>query len=171
MKRLSESGPYFVRTAMRRDLPAVRALLIDTWHDTYDALYGVARVAEITDSWHSIAALEARLAKPHCEFVVADKGDEIGGMAFAEAVDEGKTVILHQLYVRPHRQGQGIGAALLNEVEACFPDARQIKLEVEEANGKALGFYDAHGFAQIGRTENCGADGSGIPALIYGKSL
>ncbi|WP_048648790.1 GNAT family N-acetyltransferase [Nitratireductor soli] len=168
---MREAGPYFVRTAARGDLPAVRALLIETWHDTYDSLYGAARVAEITDAWHSIAALETRLAKPNCEFVVADSGEEIGGMAFAEALDAGKTVMLHQLYVRPQRQGRGIGVALLDEMEACFPDACQIRLEVEEANGKALAFYDAHGFAQIGRTENCGEGGSGIPALIYEKPL
>ena len=39
----------FVRTASARDLPAIRALLVATWHDTYDGIYGVERVTAITD--------------------------------------------------------------------------------------------------------------------------
>ena len=30
----------FVRTAGERDLAEVRALLVETWHATYDAIYG-----------------------------------------------------------------------------------------------------------------------------------
>ncbi|TGP80662.1 GNAT family N-acetyltransferase, partial [bacterium M00.F.Ca.ET.221.01.1.1] len=79
----------FVRTAGDRDLAAVRALLVETWHATYDAIYGAERVTEITNEWHSIASLKARLVKPSSEFLVADGGKRIGGMAFAEAVGDG----------------------------------------------------------------------------------
>ena len=77
----------FTRTASDRDLDAVRALLVETWHATYDAIYGRDRVIAITDDWHSIEALRARLKQPHSEFVVADDGAAIGGMAFASVVE------------------------------------------------------------------------------------
>ena len=32
--------------------------------------------------------------------------------------------------------------------------------KVEEANGRAVGFYRSQGFEQVGRTANCGADQS-----------
>ena len=54
----------FVRSAGERDLAAVRALLVETWHATYDAIYGAERVAAITDSWHSMGSLKARLTRP-----------------------------------------------------------------------------------------------------------
>ena len=161
----------FVRTASERDLPAISALLAETWHATYDGIYGADRVAEITAEWHSVAALKSRLTRPNSEFLVADDGEEIGGMAFAAAASDGKTVMLHQLYIRPGRQGEGVGGALLAEIEESFPDAHSIRLEVEEANLQAVRFYLAHGFAQTGRTANCGAEESGIPALIYEKPL
>jgi hypothetical protein len=41
----------FVRTAGERDLAAVRDLLVETWHATYDSIYGAERVTEITDEW------------------------------------------------------------------------------------------------------------------------
>ncbi|ESY96944.1 GNAT family N-acetyltransferase [Mesorhizobium sp. LNHC209A00] len=161
----------FVRTAGDRDLAAVRALLVETWHATYDDIYGAERVTEITNEWHSIASLMARLVKPSSEFLVADDGERIGGMAFAEAVDGGGVVMLRQLYVLPSLQGRGIGGMLLDEIIESFPEAHRIRLEVEEKNARAVAFYQANGFVQAGRTENCGSAGSAIPALIYERVL
>lgn len=161
----------FVRTAGERDLAAVRALLVETWHATYDAIYGVERVTAINDDWHSIASLKRRVDQPNAEFVVADDGKDIGGMAHAVATEGGKTVTLHQLYVLPRFQGRGIGGMLLDEILESFPEARKMRLEVEEANARAIAFYEAQGFVQAGRTANCGKEGSGIPALIYERTL
>jgi ribosomal protein S18 acetylase RimI-like enzyme len=161
----------FVRTASERDIEAVRALLVETWHATYDAIYGAERVTEITNHWHSLPSLKARLTRPNSEFLVADDGKQIGGMSYAEADETGKSVMLKQLYVLPSLQGRGIGGMLLDEVVESFSDAKLIRLEVEEQNAKAIAFYAANGFRQVGRTANCGADQSGIPALIYEKPL
>ncbi|MCO6385955.1 GNAT family N-acetyltransferase [Aliihoeflea sp. 40Bstr573] len=161
----------FVRTVSKRDLKAVQALLAETWHATYDAIYGEERVNEIVAEWHSMPALEERLETPLSEFLLADDGTAIGGVAFATAVDEGKTVMLHQLYVRPDSQGHGIGALLLDEIEGCFPDADKVRLEVEEANAKAVAFYLAQGFAKVGQTTNCGRPDSGIAADIYERPI
>jgi ribosomal protein S18 acetylase RimI-like enzyme len=157
----------FVRTASERDLKLVRDLLVETWHATYDAIYGVERVTEITDDWHSLAALKRRLDRPNAEFLVADDGQQLGGIAFATADAMGTSVMVHQLYVLPTLHGRGIGGMLLDEIVESFPDATVFRLEVEEANEKAIGFYRSQGFEQTGRTENCGAEQSGIPALIF----
>jgi ribosomal protein S18 acetylase RimI-like enzyme len=161
----------FVRTASERDIPAIRALLVETWHDTYDGIYGAERVTGITDDWHSIAALTRRLTQPRSEYLVADDGSEIGGMAFAAVDESGETVTLHQLYVRPAWQGRGIGGLLLEEMIESFPDARRMRLEVEPENGRAVAFYEAQGFSRCGITQNCGGAGSGIPALIFEREL
>ncbi|MER8882354.1 GNAT family N-acetyltransferase [Mesorhizobium sp. M0816] len=160
----------FVRTAGERDLAAVRALLIETWHATYDAIYGAARVTEITDEWHSIAALKARLTRPNSEFLLADDGKSIGGMAFAAATTDPAIVMLNQLYVHPAWQRQGIGQALLDEIEASFPEARTLRVEVEEANAPAVAFYRARGFLPAGNTADCGG-ASGLPALVLEKAI
>jgi ribosomal protein S18 acetylase RimI-like enzyme len=161
----------FVRTASERDIEAIRELLVETWHQTYDDIYGPARVTEITDDWHSLLSLTARLTAPGSEFLVADDGKTIGGVAFATTTDDGKTMILHQLYVRPGLQGQGIGVMLLDEIESCFPDAGKVRLEVEEANAKAVAFYQRQGFAKVGKTADCGQADSGIPAAIYERPI
>jgi ribosomal protein S18 acetylase RimI-like enzyme len=161
----------FVRSAGEHDLAAVRDLLVETWHATYDPIYGAERVTALTDDWHSMRALQARLTRPRSEFLVADSGKEIGGMAFAKAREDGKVLMLHQLYVRPSRQGHGIGGMLLDEILNCFPEAETVRLEVEEANARAIAFYEAYGFKQTGRTANCGGGQSGIPALVMERPL
>ncbi|MER8506607.1 GNAT family N-acetyltransferase [Mesorhizobium sp. M0199] len=160
----------FVRTAGERDLAAVRALLIETWHATYDAIYGAARVTEITDEWHSIAALKARLTRPNSEFLVADDGKSIGGMAFAAATTDARIVMLNQLYVHPAWHRQGIGQALLDEIEASFPEARTLRVEVKEANAPAIAFYRSRGFLPAGNTADCGG-ATGLPALVLEKAI
>jgi ribosomal protein S18 acetylase RimI-like enzyme len=143
-----------------------------SWHTTYDAVYGTDKVSEITRTWHSVTALKALLAKPGSEFVVADDGKRIGGMAYAAMLeDEPDVSMLHQLYVEPDLTGQGIGRDLFAEVETCFPAAKRMRLEVEPKNERALRFYQGLGFVEIGFTKNCGQAQSGIPAIVLEKPL
>ena len=160
----------WVRSASQEDLETISKMLTETWHDTYDKIYGREKVTELTSKWHSVPALKQRLNKPLSEFIICDDGAEIGGMAYASQTDN-ETTMLHQLYVRPETQGQGLGRTLLIEVEACFPDVRKIRLEVEEANERALKFYEANGFKVVGSTPDCGVKGSGIPAAIMDKVI
>jgi ribosomal protein S18 acetylase RimI-like enzyme len=160
---------FFIRTASERDLPAVQKLLGICWHATYDGIYGVERVNAITADWHSTASLKAMLAKPYSEFIVAEGLDGLAGMAYASQTDPG-FVMLHQLYILPEAQGRGLGAEMLGEIEAAFPDAKAMRLEVEAVNEKAVRFYARCGFETVSRTENCGKHESGIAALVMEKS-
>ncbi len=68
-------------------------------------------------------------------------------------------------------QGRGVGGLLLDEIENAFPEADKVRLEVEEKNAKAVAFYVGQGFSEVGRTENCGKDQSGIPALVFERPI
>ena len=163
---------FFVRSASERDLPKVQTLLAETWRAAYLPFYGAEKVEALISEWHSLEALKKRLKMPKSEFLVADDGKALAGMAYA-AMDGKlpKTAILHQLYVHPDCQRQGIGRDLFAEVETCFPDAEILRLEVEPKNAAAIAFYEAHDFVEVDRTKNCGGPGSGIEALIMEKPL
>jgi hypothetical protein len=49
-----------IREVEPGDIPAVRDVLVATWHATYDPILGVQKFTEITNSWHSPANLAAR---------------------------------------------------------------------------------------------------------------
>lgn len=161
----------FVRTAGSSDLDAIRALLGETWHATYDPIYGAPKVAEIHARWHSKVELASRLDKPETEFLVADDGTAIAGVAFASYDAETHKVTLHQLYVRPAMQGSGAGGLLLDEIEGCFPGAETVRLEVDAANTRAVAFYVGQGFSKVGETANCGEADSGLAADIYERPI
>lgn len=158
----------WVRTASARDLPAISQLLGTVWHQTYDGIYGAERVSEITASWHAVSALERQLKAPSSEFLVADDGKTISGMAYARQ-DAASVCKIHQLYVLEKFQGKGVGKLLLDEIEESFFDVREFSLEVDEKNDAAIGFYEYCGFKLTGKTENCGEADSRIPALMYSK--
>lgn len=163
---------YFVRTAGEQDLQKVRSLLVETWHAAYDRHYGAAKVNELIETLLTPAKLKARLQKQNAEFLVADNGEDIGGMGYAAMSEQmTKTVLLHMLYVRPQLQRNGIGRDLFAELETCFPDAEVMRLDVEPENVEAIAFYEAHGFSEVGRNENAGPGQSGIPALVFEKRL
>ena len=163
---------FFVRTASERDLAKVGALLAETWHATYDALYGADKVSEISGRWHSVPALKARLARKDSEFVVADNGRELAGMGYAAmSTERPRTALLHQLYVLPRYQRQGIGRDMFAELETCFPDADAMLLEVDPRNAAAVAFYLAHGFVKVGEAKHTADDVSGVPLHVYEKPL
>lgn len=163
---------YFVRTASERDVDAIRDLLVETWHATYDALHGVEKIRALVAQWHTPQAIRANILKKGGEFLVADNGKKIGGMGFA-AMSQSmtKTAVLHQLYVRPSCQNEGIGRDIFAELETCFPDAEIMRLEVDAKNPRAMSFYSRLGFVEVDRTMNCGKDDSGIEAVIMEKPL
>lgn len=163
---------FFVRTASRADLEKVRALLAEAFHATYDRFYGPQRVRELLDAWSSPEVLERRLDEKGSEFLVADDGRRIGGMAYARRKDSRpETVILHQLYVHPECHRQGIGRDIFAELETCFPGADRMELEVEPRNEQAIAFYTAHGFIPVEEIVHENGVAKGLKALVMQKPL
>lgn len=125
-------------------MDAVSQLLAATWHDTYDAIYGADKVAEINTGRHDPATLRARLDDAGSAFLVAETQGTLSGLAFARR--EGDAVL------------------------GRFADARRIVLEVEPQNTLAIAFYERAGFVPVGRTEAC-AGIDGISAIIMELAL
>jgi ribosomal protein S18 acetylase RimI-like enzyme len=134
-----------IRDAEAADLPAVRALLVETWHATYDGIYGWRRVAEITNAWHSLENLSQQLGRESGAFLVGLVGDELVATSSAR-LERDRAALLTRLYVLPQYQGVGIGRTLLQVTLACFPQAPVARLEVESQNEPAIAFYERMGF-------------------------
>ncbi|WP_280762051.1 GNAT family N-acetyltransferase [Prescottella agglutinans] len=73
---------------------------------------------------------------------------------------------LEMLFVGAEHRGHGIGSALLRRAVADHPDLR---LDVNEQNLQAVGFYERHGFVALGRSAT-DADGRPFPILHMARS-
>ncbi len=152
-----------IRPCTLADIPAVHALLTETWHATYDGWLGVERVNEIAATWHSHSQLAAQVGRPDSAFLLGEVDGRLGGTAFAHAANG--SIEIGRLYVLPAHQRHRLGTALLRAVIDAFPDAGAFQLDVEPRNDTALAFYRRHGFAIIGAGTDSGGTGSGISHL------
>lgn len=160
-----------VRRASADDLGAVRQLLHDTWHATYDAAMGVEVVDDITSRWHSVENLSRQLSDPDGCFLVAENSDgTIVGHAGAVRKAAG-AVSLTRLYVLPQQQGGGAGTALLGAAMDWAGQGTTIELEVETGNSQAIGFYRRHGFSDDGQEVQCGGDPVAGQAIVMKRQV
>jgi ribosomal protein S18 acetylase RimI-like enzyme len=161
------TADVLIRPATRDDLGAVRSLLVETWHDTYDPLLGRERVTEITNRWHAVEALARQLDAPDSSFLVAERDREAIAHAHAQARDP-RILVLGRLYVRPAFQRQGIGGRLLAAVTLRHLQASLIRLTVEADNAKGVAFYRRNGFAVTGEVVENGLRGLRMEKALAG---
>jgi len=153
-----------IRKGKQEDISAISDLLVQTWQATYKHIYNADQIADIISRWHNAETLQKQLNDPDLLFLIAQEDETIKGHLLARYGSD-KTILLKRLYILPDAQGKGTGKMLYEQMLRAFPDAKSVQLEVEAQNIKALQFYQALGFVNIGRTDNCGGD-SNIPALI-----
>lgn len=166
---MTDTRTIDIRPTREADLAPLRALIVETWHATYDATMGADRVTAITNDWHSLERLTREIEHPKAISLIATEGDRLLGHVLLTNLGQ-QDVQLARLYVNPTAQHGGIGTSLLNATLNQTDGATSMSLEVEEANSKARDFYAKHGFKQIERHSNCG-DQDEIPTLILRKFL
>lgn len=72
---------------------------------------------------------------------------------------------VEMLFIEPTQRGRGVGRQLLDHVKALHPSLR---VDVNEQNPQAHGFYLHYGFEQTGRSET---DGEGRPFPVIHMAL
>lgn len=154
-----------IRPAHAADLPAIRGVLVKTWHATYDEVFGADEVAAITDRWHALPVLAAQVEMADAQFLVVEVEGEIVATSFAKGACGG-VIELSRLYVDPACQRGGLGVRLMDAIPPAFPQARRMRLEVEPSNRKARAFYSGYGFVETARTATGGGDAASAKAAL-----
>ncbi len=79
--------------------------------------------------------------------LAAYEGDQLAGIA--RAVGDGATIVFIQdILVKPDRQHQGIGTALLKAMLDRYANVRQIELTTD-SRPETIAFYKALGFSEF----------------------
>ncbi len=104
------------------------------------------------------AAVDGIFADPRRGFVLLAREGEVSvGVAYVSFVwtleHGGKSCWLEELYVRPARRNEGLGAAMLDAVlaRAAAEGAVAIDLEVAVEHMRAANLYRRRSFAPLGR--------------------
>ncbi len=129
-------GTPVLRPLQAADLAALADLWVASWQETMPAIDFSAR-----RDW-LLAFLRADAGR---ETLVALDGQ---GAPCGFATLEPENGLLHQLAVAPAAKGRGVAAALLTAVKAMWPQG--LMLEVNQANGRAVHFYEREKFKRVG---------------------
>lgn len=136
--------------------PAVRAALASDVED----IVALEETAFPLDPWSTNLVGEGVSGSlPTVAYVVADLDGRFAGYAVVSVVDVAE---LQRIAVLPQLRRAGVATALLGAVQglAASGGAEQLLLEVREDNAEARGFYERHGFAELGRRARYYRDGT-----------
>jgi diamine N-acetyltransferase len=139
-----------IRTAVATDAEAVSAIGSAAFPLAYAELLlpkNITAVVEETYSSRAVAkCISQCLTSTDAHFLVAEQNGLITGFLHFDC--EGPEPELHRLYTQPGRTGEGIGAALMDELHARLPLEFTYILMVLTSNVGAIRFYERHGLTQ-----------------------
>lgn len=166
------ASDVMVRPAHEADVDGIQDVADRTWHETYDDILGEDVVGEVLDEWYVDEAIEEGVSHEAQDFVVAVDDDTVVGYAHAGPHPPRRVHQLYRIYVHPDYWGQGIGKALLADIEQALydRDVSSYEVEVIAANEGAVGFYEATGFERV-ESEETEFKGVAVTEHIYRKRL
>lgn len=135
-----------LRSARVAEAPALAALHVASWRDTYREALDPAFLAGPVEEVLQAHWAEALARRPRQGAVIlATAGGDLAG--FVAAWREGEECRVESLHVRPGMRGAGIGRALLGFAAGRMATMGCVsaKLEVLACNAGALRFYTALG--------------------------
>ncbi len=143
-----------LREATAADVDAVAALFLRCWRGSYaDVL--PAHVIDVFDEAGARELWQRALGAPKAGtrgVVAVEDGRIVGVVRMGRDPNEPAAGHVFSLYVDPGAQGSGVGGRLRAEAEAWFRSEglAESTLWVFEANERARGFYDRHGWSADG---------------------
>ena len=119
--------------------------------DTYAAAGVRPDLAREALAQYSPERFESRLADPNRSFILAEAGKGLRGFAEVDT-SPSKGPELIRLYIQPSAQRTGLGRRLLRESESRCEAAGfgLLWLQAWSENARALEFYRAMGYADVG---------------------
>lgn len=168
---MAESDLVTLRPGTRDDIGSFVELgraVVPPTYGPIDAAYA----RRMLDEWWTPEVFEQSLARN--AHLVAERDGQVVALANLGRLTasyrdfphvRGEREVMWKLYVHPDHQGLGIGSRLLREIEALV-EGDDLWLEVVDGNVQAVGFYEAHGFAEVEQ-----APGDGWPDDLWFKKV
>ncbi|NTU82196.1 MAG: GNAT family N-acetyltransferase [Chloroflexales bacterium] len=134
-----------IRSATSDDIPAIQAVGVSAWRDTYTGLVPDGYITVGLEQFWSRESFERALASHDTRLLVAERDGQIIGMIRLTVTGDG-VAHLGQLYLRHTARGQGLGKTLWAAATANLSaHVRSFRTSVIEGS-PALRFYQRLGF-------------------------
>ena len=83
-------------------------------------------------------------------YKLTENGLILGG---AILFPEGEVLNVARIFISPEHFRKGYGKAMMREIEAMFPEAREFRLDTPAWNTRTNRFYSSLGYTEVKRTQ------------------
>ena len=151
---------FEIRPLRLSDCDKIGPLLREIWLDAYKGIQTDEELLEQSYKVHTTEIIALEIDDQNVHSVVAICDGRIIGHARSDLV--GEKVDLFRLYILREFYGQGIGKALLQEVETYFDPKHDVWTEVYEENYRAVNFYLSQGYQIMVRATEVQTEGKDV---------
>jgi ribosomal protein S18 acetylase RimI-like enzyme len=130
--------------AAEKDISTIQALAREIWNDHYPAIIGQEQVDYMLNRMYAADSMLQQMQSGQQFFLVMEKGKSIG-FASVENKEPGK-YFLNKCYIKTTLQRSGVGSYVIHEILKKYEDCRELRLQVNRQNYKAINFYFKMGF-------------------------
>jgi len=131
-------------TAAEKDISTIQALAHEIWNDHYPAIIGQEQVDYMLKRMYAADSMLQQMLSGQQFFLVLDNENPIG---FAAVENKGSgNYFLNKCYIKTSTQRSGVGSYVIQELLINYTDCRELRLQVNRQNYKAINFYFKMGF-------------------------
>ncbi len=149
-----------IRLATDADVPTLRDLARRIWHASYPGIITQQQIEYMLAWMYAEAMIREEMRKGYTWELIEVEGEPIGFQAYHREND-GRCK-LDKLYLLPEHQGRGFAITMLTHIRAAAREmeAREVWLQVNKQNKRAIAAYQKAGFHLAG--ENVFSIGDGF---------
>lgn len=160
---------FTIRPLQEKDCALIGPLIRKVWLHAYKGIQTEQELLDRSFAVHTSELIRKEIDDPTYHSVVAEVDGEIVGHARSDL--NGDIVDIARLYLLKEFYGQGIGKALLQEVEQHFDHVPYVHLEVFEDNQRAYQFYLSQGYEVTERATEVQSEGNDVFEFKMRKKL
>lgn len=149
-----------IRPLQLDDCDKIGPLMREIWLDAYRGIQTEDELLEQSYKVHTPEKIAEEIDNPDMHSIVAVCEGRIIGHARSDLYKG--IVEIARLYILREFYGQGIGKALLQQVDSYFDPKYEVWLDVYEDNTRALNFYLSQGYEIVRRDTEVQTEGRDV---------
>lgn len=156
-----EMSAIEIRPLRLEDCEKIGPMLREVWLDAYHGIQTEEELLTQSHKVHTPEQIAEEIDDPNTHSIVAVSDGRIVGHARSDLTEDGIVDII-RLYVLREYYGQGIGKAMLREVDSYFDPKYEVWLDVFDENQRAVNFYLSQGYEIMRRTTEVQSEGRDV---------
>ena len=134
-----------LKSITNAEINSVANLAREIWQEYYLGMITQEQIDFMLSKFYHRNQLELDLKNGVHYFFIQENENVVGFIAISE--QEESKFFIHKFYINRDFRGKGMGSKVFYEIIEHFPQAQQIRLQVNRKNIASINFYFKNGFS------------------------